>query len=152
MAEKETPLERIKRLSKNSASVISPLERIERLKNPVTVKDCLADVEYTDNAEKDSELELSATLKAFKERAKAEEKRRVDATDSEFWVCVVFQNREQKEEFLTKLGLIADGDKYLDGQRVADAVGVELTPADVTFRDARIDPKYASLAMPLPSS
>ncbi len=145
-------MRRLQLAKQNQAIKESPVERIRRLREAEPVKDCLAEVEYTGNAEKDSEAELSATLKAFKERAKAEEKRRADATDSEFWVCVTFQNRAQKEEFLAKLGLLADGDKYLDGQRVAEAVSIELTPADVVYRDARIDSKYAALAMPLPSS
>ena len=49
-----------------------------------------------------------------------------DSNDTEFWVCVVFQNREQKAEFLQKTKLIKIGDKYLNGMRVAETLGIEL--------------------------
>lgn len=152
MADATSILERMKARTADKKSS-SPLDRMkarEAAKLAPIVPDCLEGIPYTGNAEQDSALEMSATLKAFKDRAKAEEKRMQDATDSEFWLCVCFQNRKQKEEFLAKLGLLADGDKYLNGQKVATAIGVELTPTDVSFRDARIDPKYAALAMPLP--
>jgi len=65
-------------------------------------------------------------LEAFKARAKAENVRLRDATDSEHWVAVCFQTREQKEEFLKKANIIQYGDKYLDGMKVARALGIKL--------------------------
>ncbi|TXH52465.1 MAG: hypothetical protein E6Q97_16080 [Desulfurellales bacterium] len=70
---------------------------------------------------------VSETLRRFKERAKAEDQRFVDNTDSEFWIAIGFQNRAQKEEFLQKTGISRLGDKYLDGMAVAALLGVELT-------------------------
>lgn len=70
--------------------------------------------------------EIGEALRKFKERAQAADQRFVDNTDSEFWFCIGFQNRAQKEEFLTKLGLIDLGDKYLDGVEVARALGIKL--------------------------
>jgi len=50
-----------------------------------------------------------------------------DTMDSEHWIAICFQNRDQKEEFLRKLKLPKTiGDKYLDGMRVAKVLGVTL--------------------------
>lgn len=89
--------------------------------------------------------EISETLRRFKERAKAEDKRFVDNTDSEYWICLGFQNRAQKEEFLRLTGIIALGDKFLDGMKVAKLLGVELaTPIPITQR-VKIDKKLLKL-------
>lgn len=50
----------------------------------------------------------------------------MDNTDSEFWFCIGFQNRAQKDEFLTKLGIMELGDKYLDGVEVAKTLGIKM--------------------------
>jgi len=47
-------------------------------------------------------------------------------TDSEFWVCMCFETREQKVEFLRRLKLIDLGDKHIDGLEVAERLGVPL--------------------------
>lgn len=70
--------------------------------------------------------EISAVLKSFKERAKAERDVFMENVDSEYWCCFCFQTRTQKEEFLQKLGLLELGDKYLDGIEVAKALKVPL--------------------------
>ncbi len=53
-----------------------------------------------------------------------------DELDSEYWVCAVFQTREQKEAFLTGVGmdLERDGDKYVNGAKLAGLMKVELPP------------------------
>lgn len=79
-----------------------------------------------EDAERAAEDEVNEVLRAFKERAGREDRRFVDATDSEFWIAVCFQTREQKEEFLRKSGWINHGDKYLDGMRVAHEMGITL--------------------------
>lgn len=87
----------------------------------------------TGNAETDSEAELDAVQAGFRQRARDEGKRFELATDSEYWACICFQTREQKEAFLSALKLLPFGDKYLDGQLVADQLGVKLPPADVPY-------------------
>jgi len=79
-----------------------------------------------DDLEARSLNETSAILDAFKDRAKNENARLLDATDSEHWIAICFQSREMKEEILRKLDLIKHGDKYLDGMKVARALGVKL--------------------------
>lgn len=89
--------------------------------------------------------EVSEVLKRFKEGAKAAERRFVDNTDSEYWICLGFQNRAQKEEFLRMTGLIELGDKYLDGVAAADVLGVELTVETPPVPKFKVDKKLLKL-------
>lgn len=90
--------------------------------------DPLAEVKYTDDLEKDCKAELSALEKAYRGRAKAEEKRVVDATDSEHWFAVCFRDRAEKEAFLAAIGATVrlHGDKYLRGDDLAALIGLDL--------------------------
>ncbi|MFF1615658.1 hypothetical protein ACFVYA_48680 [Amycolatopsis sp. NPDC058278] len=63
----------------------------------------------------DSEAELDALAKGFRERTKREGKRFRLATDSECWFAVCLKSREHKDALLTAARLLAIGDKYLDG-------------------------------------
>ncbi|MFT3791522.1 MAG: hypothetical protein QM741_10665 [Rudaea sp.] len=74
------------------------------------------------------------------------QERFVAATDSEYWACLCFQNREQKEAFLSALGILDIGDKYLDGPLVAKRLGIELPSAEVPYNPTpRIDPDWAAM-------
>lgn len=96
--------------------------------------------EQTGNAEADSAADLDELQAGFRKRAKDEGKRFEQATDTEYWACLCFQTREQKEAFLKALNLLAIGDKYLDGQEVARVLGVELPCADVPYNtSSKID-------------
>lgn len=108
-------------------------------------KDPLKGVKYTGNAETDSKEEMSELLKAFKENARNEAQQFQDNTDSEYWCCVVFQNRAQKEAFLKAVGWFAHGDKYLDGKFVAKKMGVTLPPASPRFYEEEEEKKFAAL-------
>lgn len=102
-------------------------------------------IDYQEKLEHDALAEADALMSEFQKRAKAEEKRREIATDSEFWFAVCFQTREQKDEFLKNAGLFQIGDKYLDGVRVARKLGVSISPANVSYPESRIDKKYMNL-------
>ena len=104
-----------------------------------------SDIHYQDNLEADTVAETDALMSAFQKRAKEEEKRREIATDSEFWFAVCFQTREQKDQFLKNAGLIQIGDKYLDGVRVAKKLKVDISPANVSYPDPRVDKKFSNL-------
>ena len=112
--------------------------------------DPLADVPKTDSIEVDSLAEMNALKSAFGRDGRsfkdiAREKRQRE--DSEYWFCVVFQSREQKEEFLRNSGLIADGDKYINGVAAAEKLGVALTPASMKPAGlCKIDRKLAAIA------
>lgn len=93
------------------------------------IPDPLADVEYTDNLEVDSARELSALEEGFRARAKNEEKRFFAATDSEFWLAVCFQDREERDRFLAALGA-ADraktvGGRYISGRDLAALLDID---------------------------
>jgi len=90
--------------------------------------------------------EMSDALKAFKNRAKEEDGRFQDATDSEYWFCICFQTRAQKDEFLKKMGWWEIGDKYLDGMRVAAELGIELESPVPPLPNLRVDWRLAKMA------
>lgn len=68
--------------------------------------------------EKSCAEEVGEAEAAFRGRLEREDKRRKQATDSEFWFAVHFNSREEKERFLRKYGLDKVGDKYLPGATV----------------------------------
>lgn len=101
--------------------------------------------EITGDTEADSLADLNAVQAGFRERYKQESKRFELATDSEYWACICFQTREQKERFLSALKIIEFGDKFLDGQLVAQRLGVDLPSAEVTYNpEPRIDKEWLS--------
>ncbi|MFD8494251.1 hypothetical protein [Amycolatopsis sp. NPDC059657] len=91
--------------------------------------DPLADVDYSGDLAKDSDAELDALAKGFRERTKREDERFKLATDSEYWFAVCFKTREDKDAFLAAARLLPVGDKYLDGYAVAHTLGITL-PTD----------------------
>ncbi|GAB3873816.1 hypothetical protein GCM10029964_014710 [Kibdelosporangium lantanae] len=88
--------------------------------------DPLAEVDYTGDLEADSRAELDELHRGFRERAAKEDERFRLATDSEFWFCVCFKSREDKDAFLAAAGLVVIGDKYLDGYATARTLNVPM--------------------------
>jgi hypothetical protein len=110
----------------------------------------LAAVEYQDSMEPDSKAEIAALEKAFTDQSRQFVNQAAQANqrnDSEYWIAVCFQSRAQKEEFLRNAGLIADGDKYLDGQLVARKLGIALTPPPPPLKQGKIDKTWADMAL-----
>jgi hypothetical protein len=98
-----------------------------------------------EEAEAEAQAEVSEILSGFRGRAKREDQRFVDATDSEYWVAVCFQTREQKDEFLQKARLADLGDKYLDGMAVARILGIRLDSRIPTMPQLRLDRRLSAL-------
>lgn len=124
----------------------SAVERAKQRANEIAAKIAArqkSNAAALEPAEESSKRELSELEAAFKRRAEAEQERFMLATDSEYWVAICFQSRDQKEQFLRALDLIRHGDKYLDGWTVAKKLGVQLDRADVPYNtgkgDARLD-------------
>jgi hypothetical protein len=92
--------------------------------------DPLAEVEYTGDLAADSAAELDAVQQGFRDRTKREDERFRLATDSEYWFVLCFKSREDKEAFLKAAGLMAVGDKYLDGYAVAHVLGIVMPSTD----------------------
>lgn len=99
------------------------------------------------NAKDDLEWLQDAHKSDMQLRAEKEDQRFIDATDSEYWVCVCFTNRAQVQEFLRKLGPQFDPDyKYLDGREVMKAVGMKLEAKDAEWGKVRSNKRMADLA------
>jgi hypothetical protein len=94
--------------------------------------DPLAGVDYTGDLEADARAELDELHRGFRERAAREDERFKLATDSEFWFCVCFKSREDKDAFLAAAGLLVIGDKYLDGYATARTLGVAMPTSETT--------------------
>lgn len=98
----------------------------------------------TGDAEVDSAADLGEVERGFRARMKDDSSRKALATDTEYWACLCFQSRAQKDAFLQTLGLLVLGDKYIDGQRAAKMLGIELPSADVPYNtSAKIDPVWS---------
>jgi hypothetical protein len=101
--------------------------------------------EPTGDSEADSAADLDEVQRGFRNRAKAESERFALATDSEYWACLCFQSREQKEMFLSALKILEFGDKYLDGQLVAERLGIKLPAANVPYKpEPKLDRDWLS--------
>lgn len=87
----------------------------------------------TGDHEIDSLADLDELSKGFRERMKMENHRFLHSTDSEFWACLCFETREQKEAFLTAIDVICYGDKYIDGKKVAEKLKINLPKSDITY-------------------
>lgn len=112
--------------------------------------DPLAKVKATGDVAADAAAEFDAIDEGFRNRMANEQGRVNDELDSENWCTFVFETRAQKDEFLTRLGLIDHGDKYLDGVEVARRMKVDLAPSGRTYRPhPRTDDKLAALAKPV---
>jgi hypothetical protein len=96
----------------------------------------------TGNDEADSKQELNAFQELAKASLAKETKSMADMFDTEHWVCLSFQSREQKDEFLAKSGLIAAGDKYLDGHKVAKIMDIQLTPAPKIIKENKPNKRW----------
>ena len=113
-------------------------------KNPPPVMVEMPDA--TGNLEEDSAADLTALQQGFRNRAMQEGARFELAVDTEYWACLCFQTREQKEAFLAALNILEFGNKYLDGQLVADRLGVSLPSANVPYNTSvKVDKKLAEL-------
>lgn len=74
--------------------------------------------------------------KGFRDRMKKENKRFMDMCDTEYWFCVCFSSREQKDEFLQKVGLNPEM-RYYDGKEVAKAFRKSIKTPDLEFAKIR---------------
>jgi hypothetical protein len=75
--------------------------------------DPLKGVDYTDSLEADCLAEAYALMDAFQKVKRPNPCK--EPTDSDIWFCVVFDDRDDKDAYLTDWNLLRFGDKYLDG-------------------------------------
>ena len=129
--------------SLDSGDVMLP--DIDRALSDMDMVNPLDAVPDTDDSEADNKNVMSAALAAFKAQAKNETKTFQDNTETEYWFCVCFQNREQKEEFLKKAGWFNHGDKYLDGQFVAKKMGIEIPEVTRKFNTGEVEKSMVAI-------
>jgi hypothetical protein len=117
-----------------SVTAVSSNDDVLAFLNAEPDPDPLADVDYTGDEETDARAELDALHRGFRERTAREAERMLLATETEYWFCICFRTRKDKEAFLGAAGLIAIGDKYLDGYATAKLLGVAMLSTDKTER------------------
>lgn len=80
--------------------------------------------------------------KSFRERMKQESSRFRDMCDTEYWFAVCFTSREQRNEFLEKIGIDPEL-KYIDGHEMAKAFRKSIKTPDLEFAQTRpFDKEY----------
>lgn len=76
--------------------------------------------------------ELDDVAKSFRSRMANENKRFRDMCDTEYWCCVCFTSRKQRDEFLESIEMNPD-EKYIDGREIARKIGKALKAEDQKF-------------------
>ena len=95
------------------------------------------------------EEQLNELQKGFQERARQEQLRFQDVTDSEYWCCLCFESREQCNAFLRAVNWLQFGDKYLDGTLIAEALKIPLPEANIPYVKEKPDRVLNDLSLPL---
>ncbi|MFI6168826.1 hypothetical protein ACIBCN_18745 [Nocardia sp. NPDC051052] len=89
--------------------------------------DPLADTaDHPDDLEAEAAAELAALASHLAAPSQAWYERFGTTLDSPHWVAVCFRDRAEKERFLNLTGLIQLGDKYLDGDKAAIVLDIDL--------------------------
>lgn len=106
----------------------------------------LSDIKYTGDIEADAAAEFGVVESEFRKRNSDEKARFQKATDSEYWCCLCFQDRAQAQAFAAAIGMDPTA-KYMDGQKVAEKLGIKIPASPLPFGTAKIDKKLVRLAM-----
>lgn len=91
--------------------------------------------------------ECSNMMSAIRENRRSYTENFRDIEAGEFWFCVCFQTRSQKDEFLSKLfekydpGNTTFGDKYVSGLELAAMLGIPVEPIILESKKNRLAPK-----------
>jgi hypothetical protein len=106
-----------------------------------------ADLFDQQSTEEGMASDLADLQASFAQRAKLEKERIQTTVDSEYWVCISFDSRQQKHAFLRAMGWDKLGNKFLDGVELAKLLGVELpaTPPALRFLREASDPMLDEL-------
>lgn len=117
-----------------------PLQSVPEAPDPIK-----GHVDYTGDIESDAAEELGAVEIGFRQRMKEEAERVNSTTGSDFYFVAVFDDGDQVSAFLKAAGLIGGGDLFIDGRKLADAMGIELPVSQVTARKPKIGKPDAKL-------
>lgn len=100
-------------------------------KNPVPEEEPV-EVSGLDDMERVFDDEVDEIKQTFRDKMQTENKRFADVCDSAYWFCVCFTSRQQRAEFLEKIGLDPDL-KYVDGKEMARAYRKVIETEDLKF-------------------
>lgn len=85
-----------------------------------------------ENFEKAANEEVSEHMLAIREATKKTQKSLENQWNTDFYFCAYFADNDQRDEFLKKaevLGLVKDN--FINGQKLAEALGIELEPKKI---------------------
>lgn len=108
---------------------------------PALPEEQITDIEQSVNQE------VSDMMALIRENRKNNAERFRDVESGEFWFCVCFQSRNQKETFIKnlhdKFGGDPEGfgDKYISGLELADLLGIPVEPIILEVKKSRLAPK-----------
>lgn len=101
----------------------------------------LSALEYPGDVEGNATVELETVESFIKEQRQGERERWRLLTDPDFWCCLVFQSREQRDDFLARAGWADIGPKYLNGLAVAHRLGIDIDPIALPRKPVRPMPR-----------
>lgn len=107
----------------------------------------VADVQYSDDVEADTNAELDALQAAIIREKKERRDAFRELVDTGFWFAACFQSREQKNKFFELMGWddLLDS-QYVNGLDMAGRLGVELQPIIVNTKKPGHAPKLLRAA------
>jgi len=107
--------------------------------------DPLENVDFDpDDLEASATAEMSEIVRLIREKKKQSADRFRIAEDTDYWVALCFQCREQRDEFLKKAGWSELGEKYLNGLEIARRLGIDVKVFDLKPLPLRGKPKKFS--------
>lgn len=76
--------------------------------------------------------EVSALLQSFKSKRDAEEARKDELLNTDFWFAVYFASQKQRDAFLIALNLFEQlDDQYLAGDLLAEKLGIKIPKEEI---------------------
>jgi hypothetical protein len=91
------------------------------------VESLFAGVEFSGDLQEDSDATMSTALREIIERKKASQERFRVAIEPDFYFCVCFQSREQKDEFLKLAGWEGvEGARFVNGLEIARQMDIPI--------------------------
>ena len=132
-------------LAKKSKSLSSP--DIDSLFDPSGLPG-LPPIDEAD-AETVTAQETSDMMTMIRENRKNNAEHFRDIESGEFWSCVCFQSRSQRDDFIVKLlekyaphlDIDRFGAKYISGLELAEMLGVSIEPIALEVKKSRLAPK-----------
>jgi hypothetical protein len=122
----------------------APGQQTAAFTQPKNSRSPLKDVKYTGKFEQDGLAEVNAIKAAMRAKDKEAKARYDQIVDSRFYTVVVFQNYEQRAEFMKKAG-VPDG-AYCDGLALAEKLGIKIESPTLPYPKSRISPTWRRLS------